>query len=62
MAKQQSKKGGGAKKIGRSARKPSHLKYNAHDVRTANKIKRIRQSCGEKFLHQWQAERFGKRK
>ncbi len=60
MAKSEGKKHGGKKKIGRSCRKTSQQKYNAHDTRTVHKIKRIRQSCGEEFLSKWERRHYGK--
>lgn len=36
-----SKSGGGARKIGRMARKPAHLRYNAERRWEANKARRI---------------------
>lgn len=46
MPKQQHKKGGGARKIGRAARKPKNAKYKNNRQREKNKMKRILQSSG----------------
>lgn len=50
----QKKKGsGGTKKYGREARRPSHQRYNSTRRRERNKMKRVLQSCGEKFAWEW---------
>ena len=52
----------GSRKHGRSGRSPAHKRYNAGNRRFKNKLKRVRQSEGEKaaawysatYRYQWQ--------
>ena len=49
MATSQVKQGGKkGRKIGRAAKHPSHTAYNLSNRRFKNKLKRVRQSSGEK--------------
>ncbi len=50
---------GGARKIRRSFRSRAHKKYVGENIRLKNKIKRIRQSNGEKYLTWWLAAHGG---
>jgi hypothetical protein len=47
------KKGKKNRKYGRAARKPKTARYNSSNRRFYNKLKRVRQSCGEKFAQDW---------
>lgn len=53
MSVKKQTKSGGARKIGRCLRKASKQNYVGRDTRFKNKVKRIRQSNGEKYLKQW---------
>ncbi len=46
-------KGKKNRKLGRAARKPKTTRYKSSNRRFHNKLKRVRQSCGEKFAQEW---------
>lgn len=43
----------GDRKHGRCLRKPSKQRYLQQNRRFKNKLKRVRQSCGEEFAKEW---------
>ena len=47
MANNKQKKSGGARKIGRSARKGTKVSYKLHNRRRSNKLRRIAKSNGQ---------------
>ncbi len=47
------KGGGGNRKHGRNKRKPTNQNYSGHNRRFKNKLKRIRQSNGEKAAKEY---------
>jgi ribosomal protein L19E len=51
MSKLQGKKN---RKIGRAARKPKNARYINSNRRFRNKLKRVKQSCGEAFAVAWE--------
>jgi len=50
------KKGKKNRKLGRALRKPKTARYKARDQRFKNKLKRVRQSSGEKAAEQYALE------
>lgn len=50
----QGKKKGGSRKHGRHKRKPKAQRYVLYNRRFHNKLKRVRQSCGEEFALAWE--------
>ena len=48
---------GGAKKVGRSKKKPSNMAYKAENRRLKNKLRRVLKSSGPAAAEQWAAER-----
>ena len=52
-------KGKKNRKYGRAARKPKNARYNAGNRRYHNKLKRVKQSCGEDFARDW-VKKFGR--
>ena len=51
MSKLQGKKG---RKIGRASRSPKNARYINSNRRFRNKLKRVKQSCGEAFAKAWE--------
>ena len=46
----------GSRKHGRASRKPAHKRYTAGNRRFTNKLKRVRQSSGEKAAAEYSAK------
>ena len=49
-------KSSGSRKFGRASRSPAHKRYNAGKRRFENKLRRVRQSSGEKAAAEYSAK------
>lgn len=57
MASKQKHSSGGTRKYGRAARKPKNAAYKNENHRFKNKLKRVRQSSGEKAARRYAAKK-----